>query len=481
MNIAMTRNKVSKYRSTILGVPRKMSFVILMVFLLAGFVYTFLWQNVPVKSHDTGDYIETAIDISDGHIDNLNKRPIGLPLLIYLTDSHTKPNKTFWFAQLFFYLLTIWLSVIILVSLNVSEKIIYVFVLLMLLPFNISIAGYLLTENLSQFCIILTLFGLIKWYQKQNIIYIILAALAASYAALTRPTYQLLILPLILVLFLFTLNRLLNIRVFMKAAIPFAVIFGLIIGGYSFLNYSKFGYFGLTYMVGYNLCTKTAPFLEDLPEQYSNIKEFLIETRNGELIELGSSHTGRQYIWAIGTNKIEEKLNMSTSDAGKYMLKLNLTLIKKSPVSYMQQVAEAMVRYWFPASNELANMNSKVLQLIWMLIHFIIITLFFLQLTIILSIGIFTLSSIYYKRSMRFIKISKNNSNLLLAYLITTSMIFYTFFVTCLADVGSPRQRGGDALIYFGVILGLSIVKKCFTYFYSIIYPPHLADFNVVR
>src|SRR5436190_19465836 len=66
------------------------------------------------------------------------------------------------------------------------------FCLLLLLPPYAENTATIMTENLTQFCLALSVAGLAFWFRKRNMIWLFVSALAIAYSGLTRPTYQVL-------------------------------------------------------------------------------------------------------------------------------------------------------------------------------------------------------------------------------------------------------------------------------------------------
>ena len=243
----------------------------------------------------------------------------------------------------------------------------------------------------------------------------------------------------------------------MKASLILVTASVLIIGGYSSLNYHKFGYFGVTPLVGFNLCSRTVRVVERLPDQYADVREMLVSERDKQLTARNSSHTALLYIWSVGIESIQEKTKLSKADASKYMLRLNLLLIRKSPLEYLTAVTESMPRYWSPTNEDLANMNSRLLQSVWVLVHFAIVGLFALQLLVLGGIAIFQSSKrLVAKDSKPIIDCSLYRIPVI-AYSLSGITVFYTMLITCMVDVGYPRQRSGDALLIFMLFIGLHI------------------------
>jgi 4-amino-4-deoxy-L-arabinose transferase-like glycosyltransferase len=447
-------------RPTIAGLPARIAIVYLVLFITATGLYTFLWPRAPyINIGDSAWYMEAARDLSDGSVDNLNNRSPGLPLFLILTGATEHSTRTFWFASLFLHFCGIWLLAQVLYTARLSEKAIISFGVLLLLPRQVENAAILMTENLTQFLLILALTSLIRWFRQGKSRWVIVSALAIAYAGLVRPTYQLFALIIAGCLLLISLLHLTNFQLskLVKASLILVTASVLIIGGYSSLNYYKFGYFGLTPLLGFNLSSKTVRVVERLPDEYADVREMLVSERDKHLISRGNSHTGRIYIWYVGIEGIQEKTKLSKAEASKYMLRLNLLLIRKAPFEYLMAVGESMVGYWFPNDEGLANMNSRVLQSVWALFHFIMVGLFALQLLVLGGIAIFQTSKRLVATEGKQIIDCSLYRIPVIAYSLSGITLFYTMLITCMVDVGYPRQRSGDALLVLMSFIGFHI------------------------
>jgi hypothetical protein len=139
------------------------------------------------------------------------------------------------------------------------------------------------------------------------------------------------------------------------------------------------------------------------------------------------------------------------------MLKLNLLLIRKAPLNYLQEVVWAFGQYWFPSSSQVANLNSRFLQLLWAVIHFCLIGAFALNLILLLG------ATTYLKMSNFLVgqldNITIGGARLVhfqeFVYGLAGTIVIYNAAVTCLIEVGVPRHRlPTDALIIFMIFLG---------------------------
>ena len=194
--------------------------------------------------------------------------------------------------------------------------------------------------------------------------------------------------------------------------------------------------------------------IERLPDEYAAIREILIRARNAELVVSG----GTNFYYII--NIVPELTTITGFDLPKlsnYMLKLNLLLIQKAPLNYLQEVVWAFGSYWFPASRELANLGSRSVQLLWAVLHFVLMG--GVTFNLILLIGATT----YIQRCKRFVKQRNNVLNSerrlihfqALLYGLAGTIVIYTAAISCLIALGDPRYRvPTDAMIVFMLFLG---------------------------
>jgi hypothetical protein len=336
------------------------------------------------------------------------------------------------------------------------------FCLLLLLPPYAENTGYVMTENLAQFCLALSVAGLVFWFRKRNIIWLFVSALAIAYSGLTRPTYQVLAFVIagwLLLLPVLYRHRQLKFKDMTVAGAVLIVVSVAMIGGYSYVNFRKFGYFGVTPRLGVHLSTKTALFVERLPEQDAEVRELLVRARDRSLIGRGSSHTGTQYILDVRP-ELQRQTGLAKADLSRYLERLNLTLIRRAPMEYLLSVTRSLAGYWLPSSGNLSIMNSRILQLLWATLHFFVMGAFALQLIVLAGVKLYEVSSHLVNRDDSPVAVLEAPTLPVLAYLLTGLIIFYTMILTCLIDVGDPRQRTADALLVFMTLLGFLLWRN---------------------
>jgi hypothetical protein len=133
---------------------------------------------------------------------------------------------------------------------------------------------------------------------------------------------------------------------------------------------------------------------------------------------------------------------------------MNMRLIAKAPLEYLDEVGRAYAAYWFPATGPLAAMNSPVLRWSWVLLHLIVLAVFFLQVTV--AIGV---AALEFKTTSGVV--SSVLSLPVVAYLLAGGIFLYTLLLSCFLDIGEPRQRRPtDVLIVFMCFVGAHLWRS---------------------
>jgi len=454
----------------ILGLPMPVALVYAVLFVAAFVLYNFLWKDAPKLAADSGGYMRAAQDLKDFSPDQLQIRPAGYPLLLILTGSAEKPTHLLFFAQMIIHFAAVWLLALVLYTTGVSRILLYVFGGVLVLPPYMEATGYVLSEALAEFLLAVALAGLILWYQHRNNKWLVAASVALGVSAITRPANQALAFMLAGALLLMPLlvgHIRMRYRTVRRASLILVIGTIAIVTVYSLMNFAKFGYPGVTPLLGYNLSTRTVRFIERLPEKgkYAEVRAALIKIRDEHLVQPNSSHTGYQYIWDAQP-ELEKITGLKDPQLSNYLTQMNLTLISKAPMEYLQDVAWAAGSYWFPSTRGLANMNSTIVQLGWAALHFVFLGFFTLQLFLFMGIELF-------KKSRGFVARRHGHkwtepefglrSVQVMAYVFAGIMVFYTMALTCFLDVGQPRQRTStEAIFIFMVFLGALLMSVRF-------------------
>jgi hypothetical protein len=441
---------------TVAGLPLKMAALLVCIFTVAFLLYIVCWTDAPLTEPDTGGYLRAAQDLADFHIDHLQERAPGYPLFLILTGSAQRPQRALFVVSLILHFTSIWLLASVLYSVGLRESMLVLFGLTLLLPPYVESAGYVLSENLTEVMLVISLVSFFFWIRNKKTVWLFVSAFAVAYAALTRPTYQ--ILALTLAGYLLITNWLFGggMMMWKQVMIGCLLIVGvsvIIVGGYAFANYRSVGYFGLSPKLGLTLSQKTLRVVERLPGSYGEVKDALIQVRNSELIN-GDSHTGYSYIWQA-VPKLEKITGMQGQALSDYMLRLNLYLIHKAPLAYMQEVLWAFGSYWLPTTGELANFNSRFLQFVWASIQLLLIVAFAANLALLVSAGTY-INRIAQRNSKTICNKFTLMRPQVIIYGFAAVIVFYTSAISCLLELPNARYRvPTDGLITFMLFLGV--------------------------
>jgi hypothetical protein len=446
---------------TVLGLPWRTAAVYAVLFVVAVGTYSLLWRDSISQDGDSPQYLEVARDLADGRLDSLHDRTIGYPLLLALTGSTAHPTRTLLIVSLFLHVASIWLLAAVLHAAGVSARWLWAFGGLLLLPPFVEPAGWVMTENLAQFVLAAGFAGLVLGFSPPRVWLLAVSGVAFGYAALTRPVYQALgfALAACLIALPAALRRAgFRYRDAARAALALVAGSVLVLGAMSAVNGVKFGYFGVAPSAGFHLCTKTMSFVERLPDEYAQVREIFVRERDAQLVKRGGVHTGTQAIWSV-RDELAAVTGLSRVDLSAYLLRMNLRLIARAPVEYLQEVARAAAVYWFPAAGGLAAMGSSVLRWLWAALHVALVSFFFLQLTVAAGVTTFEASKrLAGTRRGAGPPWVRATAAQALAYLMAGGVVFYTMILTCLVDIGEPRQRRPtDVLVVFMCVLGAHV------------------------
>ena len=452
---------------TVAGLPMPTAVLYTLLFAVAFWTYTTLWRQAPVITSDSGQYMAVATDLLDLRIDHLHTRTPGYPLLLVLTASREVPTRALFFLSLVLHFASIWVLASVLYTTGLTEKMLTLFGVILLLPPYVEHAAYVMTENLTAFTLAVGFGSLVWWLRHGKALGLGIAALALNYAAFTRPTYQVLALALTGSLWVITVlwgwSPALRQQT-LKASLVLLCSSVLLVGGYSYVNYTKFGYFGLSPDMPIALSTRTSRVLERLPEEYAPVREVLIRDRDALLVARGGEHTGYDYL--ANPDLVRELIDLTglpRPQVAKYLLHMNLFLIRTAPLNYLYDVACALVSFWLPASTTLANLHSRFMQLLWSGIHFGLMGVF--ALTLLAFVGGLPHMLTYKRYAARHdgtltqeLTVSQVQS---CVYILAGTIVLYTALISSFLHSGLPRFRvPTDGLIVLMAFLGIDVYRR---------------------
>lgn len=174
-----------------------------------------------------------------------------------------------------------------------------------------------------------------------------LVGITSYLAGLTRPLFQLLPIALILVVAYaqYSRCRRLHIKNVLLSGANILIPFLILIVGWSYVNYSRFGYFTLSTLTGYNLTQHSGKFIEKAPDEYKIIADIYIQERDKKIARTGTSAgTIRR-----ARGKMLASSGLSHAELSKKLAKMSIALFIANPVSYGKSVIQSFILFWFPA------------------------------------------------------------------------------------------------------------------------------------
>ncbi len=425
------------------------------VFVLYLLTYLVLWPKAPVGEPDSQSYLDMARGLSHGRLDQPSIRTPGYPLLLLALGSTQNPTKALFITGLFLHFLVLCMVVAVLQKCKVPRLAVMIAFVLLLLPYNVQAAAFVMTENLTEFALAGTA-CLLWWALRQHGVMAAAAAGAMIAAdALIRPTYQLLWVALLasvwLAWYLSGAGKRCLQKAFLVMVVALLVVLAML-GGYCRYNQKQFGYFGLTYSLGINLSDKTALFVERLPESFEPLRSALIRHRNAALVE-DQYHTATPYLCGRHWEELKTELRQDDVSLARDLARANAVLIFKHPLNYLSSVVQAAATLLFPYVTTFVSGGSVMAQALWSAVHFLTMAAFLVQLCFVLGGELWTLSL---RWSGRTVESREDDYNWRLAYFLSLAIVVYTIVISAMAEEGTPRYRSpADALLLMNTALGV--------------------------
>jgi hypothetical protein len=386
-------------------------------------LYSLMWPAAPAIDGDSLQYLEVARDLADGSLDELHDRTPGYPMLLALTGSTSAPTRSLIYVQLLLHLGSVWLLCLLCHRAGAPHRWILASAAILLLPPFIEPAASVMTETLAQALLVAGIWLLVTGLTKQTLTPVVLASVVFAYAALTRPVFQLLPLALAALILIVA-------RAKWKAAAALVLGSSVVLGAYAWFNARHFGFFGVTWTAGFHLTTKTITFVERLPDEDRVVREILVEERNRLVTRRGGLVNPTQTIWHA-RERLQAATGLSQPELARHLLRLNLRLIRRAPVPYLQEVARSAAVYWFPAPTGVSGMSALLSRTLWPAAYVLIVGAFFLQLVMVAGLSRAGVSS----------PETSATALQIWAYALAVGVVFYTMALSCVLDIGEPRQR----------------------------------------
>lgn len=312
--------------------------------------YAWAWDWTPALEGDSASYLAPAVDLQDGSLDHLHPRSLGYPAFLVLTGSAPVPGVRLLVAQLLLHVLAVALMAHLLVRLRVGHMSTLAFVVVSLLPPFVEHAGFVLTESLTQLCVVTGLVGFSAWLLDGRALWLAVASIALAAVGLVHPSDQLLwlVMPALALISCATARG--RCPSWRRVALGGGVISGVsvvVLGAMIAWNVVRFDFAGISPMLGATLSHKTVRVVEQLPEEYVGVREILIRYRDAALLDPVTGHLGLAYIFRA-MPELEAKTGLEGPALSRYLVRMNLALIRRAPMDYVDEVLRSAVWYWAP-------------------------------------------------------------------------------------------------------------------------------------
>lgn len=276
------------------------------------------------------------------------KRTPGYPIFIALSFLiFGMKNNSIAFMQVILSLFSLYLFYAIQRDLGLSNKAIVLNIILFLLGplsyFDLNV----LSESFTVFTALLYLRSVQKYFlirNKQNAVFTLLTAMLL---VLTRPQF---IFPIIIV------NIYLYYKNYKKYSLIFTACFILFILSYSFGNYLRSNYFGMSSYLGYNIINHTGEYIEDARELNPQLVDIYVNKRE----EFKKIYSGNQAfaIWGC-IDELYKKMNYDFIKLSNELTRISVYLIVTHPVKYLTSFNSAMFKS-FLYNDEYRHENYKI-------------------------------------------------------------------------------------------------------------------------
>ncbi|QXC62688.1 hypothetical protein KSP35_07815 [Aquihabitans sp. G128] len=323
---------------------------------VASLIATVLWRGVTRPMADTVSYRQAADLLLHGW-PSLPDRTPGYPLLLLATGSHHGSSHLLFAVQLAMHLVTVALVVDVARRHGVGRTGRTVLAALLVTPPVLLRVVYEGTEGFSAFLLTVVFWlAVTPGRPDRRLARALAAGGLIGFAALVRPTFALLFVPVAVVAALpervarpRTAHRTRRSRIAVAPALAVALPALAVVMALSAYNGVRFDSYGMTPLMPYHLSSRTSPYVEDLPRSYEPARSVLIRERDAALLRGESSAPGN-FIWRARP-ALARATGLQGPALDRYVLRMDLELILHNPFGYVDTVKTASVNY--------ANMDSQ--------------------------------------------------------------------------------------------------------------------------
>ena len=447
--------------------PSSYSWLFLIISLsLAGLFYFVAWQTAPIATNDTAGYQAVAQDLHNFRFDELRLRPPGYALLLLGTGSTTQLSRSLFAASLFLHLASVALLYRLLWKCGTTAWLARFFVVLALLPIYVHTAAMALTEVLTCFLITFAVVQAVEGAVSGSTWRFAASGAALAYAGFTHPLFLVAFLPVV-----FGLAALrwpwrwsrLGLRQIFRGGILLSVMALLGVLALVLFNSLAYGYKGVSAYGGINLSSRTALFVERLPESYGAARRVMIEFRDKALLA-GKSHTAEEYLWEA-SQPLKQVTGLDDVQLDALLKKMNVELIEGSPLLYLNEVGSTIVNFWMPRTDSL--LSPEWLRLVCATISGLMIVIWGLVVVLLTTSSLLMIRHCY--RALKPMAHGLSGTGVFRRgasfQIIANLMIGYTCLMACAFGIGEVRYRAPvELLLLASAVHGVQLLATIFNF-----------------
>ena len=422
------------------------SLVCALLILAAWFFYMHAFPAAPIEASDTAGYMSAAKDLVDGRMDALQERTPGYPLLMVATGSAYELKRSLFLASLALHLAAVGMLIAMLRAVGLKSSALVISTVVALQPALAQSASWALSEVVAEFCLMAGTVAIYLHLKGGRMRWAILAGVAFGYAALTRPSYALVGVTVVLALeWIRFASRDSSQRIRTRLARS-AIVAGIpiaVMGAYALFNAARHDFPGVSPRIGSSLAVRITNLYEFIPD--SGVRTILLRARANDHL------TGANPSWAFyhAQDELLSHTGMSQYQLYQSMVPLSLGVIARHPQAYLEEVIVSFAAFWFPNSSTESLVQGARGKLAEYAAHYAVTGLFFL---VVGAIGSLSALAVISRGSFRMIVSTK-----LSIVAVAAAIVLYNAFITCALDSAEARYREPtDLLVVLVAIAGVS-------------------------
>ena len=444
--------------------PQRTTLLTVAVLGVAGVCYALAWRSAPILVNDSPGYLDLAEDLRDGRVDDLHTRPPGYPLFLLLFGAvEDPPPRSLFLAQLVLHLASLFLIVRVLGRLSVPGRLQAVFLVLGLLPPSVVLTAYVISEPLTQFMLVAGFALLLAGLDDRRPALVVGSAFLFAVSGLVRPTYS-----LVFVLFVGVFVASLVLAPELRRPLLLAAVAVFVLSTVIprvFLGSDRDERYGRVHLLAGGLSSKTALYIDKLPASVGRVRSTLVMYRNRARV----FDSNPRYPWHHRTQNrlyymwrsrpvLQEITGLDGVELSRYLIQLNLGLIKRQPRSYLESVAVAVPTYWLSVTTAVSDFGSGGLRFTWELLQVGVAILFAFFSSLLLGHAAFATTLRRVSRERLAAALGPKAGLFVVAALVAIGLVIYTMAISIAVNVGNPRHRGPtDPFVFLVIVLGVHL------------------------